>query len=660
MKSKQNYRLRHCVISFLCIVGVLTGVLWSDYKTAYAVGGGNILPWTNLVPNFNDFLMIMIANMVGIPVEVDRDTVRRLKGELDYDQRYNECKKIVEEKWGQAANIKLAFGWSDTEYDTLAEQTAHYYATTCQIMPEQMVPIYETDVYRKVWGKISDTLSNSGTLKKVFPDGRPEGLSFANFCFQAQQCMTADIAQRIVSAAGASVNNMCYVATGVNSQGVANILDNSLFKLLYTIYRVNVFEGYNDTLMGNGGQTSEDAVCDYSVDYWKAHRNILTINGTNFKYGYTLFFGLDFPTDVSKMFPLTFEIDNVPQIGVAMTQELKNLPYGMGFTYANSSSGSKSTNYTNIARGGYAPIISPSLMNHVVSFGNISLDDSALKEYYDTYNRRRLLYSNTDAHVWDENVIDVENLENFLTFNERVLGGQYTLEELLELMRNGWVANPGKDKAAVVEGGHVAKDVIDRSKDKYKDDDKVVTPRSLDRAMPKNPAKDDVWGNDVATSDETWEQALERAGEKAKEGEEESRKAIANGELAGFDSKTGELDRAQLGEDISKLPNPDSKKPYVPGLDLPDSSAGGDKKGQWYQRFPFCIPWDVYHFISVFNGQKKAPKWDIPFKIKRLNISEKITFDFADYEEVVKVIRVFLLLFYSSGLVIITRNIIKG
>lgn len=101
----------------------------------------------------------------------------------------------------------------------------------------------------------------------------------------------------------------------------------------------------------------------------------------------------------------------------------------------------------------------------------------------------------------------------------------------------------------------------------------------------------------------------------------------------------------------------DGKKPYVPSL------GGADADGNavnWYQRFPFCIPWDIYHFINVFNGQKKAPKWDISFKIKRLEINEKITFDISEYEEVVKVIRVFVLLFYSSGLVLITRNIIKG
>lgn len=661
MKTKTGKRkLWVRIMSLVCMFCVCASVLWCDYKTAYAY---NPLPWTSITPNFSDFVMIMIAQIAGIPCEIDRNTVRKLKGLDDYDQRYQECLRVFHEKYGDVADspIKTGFGWTNEEYSTFAEQTAHYYATTCQEMPEEMVPIYETEVYKKIWGGIKDALTNSQTLQKVFPNGKPAGLSFSNFCYQAQVCFYTGVAQNIVTAAGASASKLCYVSTGVTSQGVANVLDNSLFKLLNTLYRVNVYEYYNTALMTYADDSVKGAVCDYTLDFWTKNNPILTISGTNFTSRYDLLFGPVFFNpikDVSskfKMFPLTFEIDGIPQIGVASTEEFANLNQGLQWKW--SIPGSMSKNYSFLIRGGYGPIISPNLNSHKNANDSRPAD---IQPYYDAYKTRVLLQTSPAVQVWDEHVIDVENLDNFLSFTSHVLGGNYTLEELLELIHNGWVANPEKDKAAVVEGGHIAKDVIDKSKEKYKDEDKVVTPGSLSNSMPKNPAKDDVWGTDVTSEDVTsWEEAIERAGENAREGEEESRKAIANGELAGFDTQTGELDREKLGEDINKLPNEEGKKPYVPGLDIPGSS-GSDGKTQWYQRFPFCIPWDIYHFISVFNGQKKAPKWDIPFKVKRLGINEKITFDISEYEEVVKVIRVFVLLFYSSGLVLITRNIIKG
>lgn len=79
-------------------------------------------------------------------------------------------------------------------------------------------------------------------------------------------------------------------------------------------------------------------------------------------------------------------------------------------------------------------------------------------------------------------------------------------------------------------------------------------------------------------------------------------------------------------------------------------------------KFPFCIPWDVYSFISAFYVEKEAPKIDIPFPIKGDNglSIETVTIDLSGYEYLSTITRVMFFVLFLVGLMLLTRQLIKG
>lgn len=74
--------------------------------------------------------------------------------------------------------------------------------------------------------------------------------------------------------------------------------------------------------------------------------------------------------------------------------------------------------------------------------------------------------------------------------------------------------------------------------------------------------------------------------------------------------------------------------------------------------FPFCIPFDLIDCIRLLDAPAKAPKWEIPFKIA--NEEYMITIDFERFEFPVRVFRICLTLGFIIGLILLTRNIIRG
>lgn len=98
--------------------------------------------------------------------------------------------------------------------------------------------------------------------------------------------------------------------------------------------------------------------------------------------------------------------------------------------------------------------------------------------------------------------------------------------------------------------------------------------------------------------------------------------------------------------------NPDS------GDDPDNSSFTADLK----KLFPFCIPFDLIHALNVLSVEGKAPVFKFPFKVDYgpVHVNEEWVLDFADYESVVQILRVFETLSFIVSLILITRNIIKG
>ena len=90
--------------------------------------------------------------------------------------------------------------------------------------------------------------------------------------------------------------------------------------------------------------------------------------------------------------------------------------------------------------------------------------------------------------------------------------------------------------------------------------------------------------------------------------------------------------------------------PNIPAIGLPEIL--------FKEKFPFCLPWDLYNLFAGFNTSAEAPKFVIPFKIERFGIDESITIDLSDFTEQVKIVRFFIGAGFVLALILISRKMI--
>lgn len=127
-------------------------------------------------------------------------------------------------------------------------------------------------------------------------------------------------------------------------------------------------------------------------------------------------------------------------------------------------------------------------------------------------------------------------------------------------------------------------------------------------------------------------------------------------------------------------PNPDPGTNPQPTLkpnptDSPDQPENPEDEVKPYTAdltkvFPFCIPFDLIHLFKVLDAEPEAPVFKIPIELKVDNpfngksivdYEDTIVIDLSDYEQPIKVIRVFEIIFFLIGLMLITRShMIKG
>lgn len=103
-------------------------------------------------------------------------------------------------------------------------------------------------------------------------------------------------------------------------------------------------------------------------------------------------------------------------------------------------------------------------------------------------------------------------------------------------------------------------------------------------------------------------------------------------------------------DDTSDNPNTKPKKPSIPSMSLPEIL--------FKEKFPFCLPWDIYNLFVGLQAEAEAPRFVMPFKFERLGIDEEIVIDFSDYEEQIKIIRFFTGAMFVLALVMTSRKII--
>ena len=98
--------------------------------------------------------------------------------------------------------------------------------------------------------------------------------------------------------------------------------------------------------------------------------------------------------------------------------------------------------------------------------------------------------------------------------------------------------------------------------------------------------------------------------------------------------------------------------------------AASPYKADLREVFPFCIPFDLIHLLKAFEAEAEAPVFEFPLDLELDNpwTGEKVvdyhhTFklDMSDYEPVIKILRIFQVVFFIIALMLITRQqMIKG
>lgn len=75
--------------------------------------------------------------------------------------------------------------------------------------------------------------------------------------------------------------------------------------------------------------------------------------------------------------------------------------------------------------------------------------------------------------------------------------------------------------------------------------------------------------------------------------------------------------------------------------------------------FPFCIPFDLYHMVTMFDSEPEAPhaKWE--FKLPFTAGSYKIEWDLKEFDELAELCRKLELVLFCVGLAVVTSKLIK-
>lgn len=89
--------------------------------------------------------------------------------------------------------------------------------------------------------------------------------------------------------------------------------------------------------------------------------------------------------------------------------------------------------------------------------------------------------------------------------------------------------------------------------------------------------------------------------------------------------------------------------PNIPAIGLPEIL--------FKEKFPFCLPWDLYNLFAVLAAEPEAPKFVIPYKNNMLGIDEEYVLDFSKYEDAAKIIRFFTGAAFVLALILISRKL---
>lgn len=76
--------------------------------------------------------------------------------------------------------------------------------------------------------------------------------------------------------------------------------------------------------------------------------------------------------------------------------------------------------------------------------------------------------------------------------------------------------------------------------------------------------------------------------------------------------------------------------------------------------FPFCIPFDLYNMLKLFDGEPVAPSWEWPIEVPSIGIHESIEVDLSVFDSVAAVLRNVETIAFGVGLCFATKKLIQG
>lgn len=129
-------------------------------------------------------------------------------------------------------------------------------------------------------------------------------------------------------------------------------------------------------------------------------------------------------------------------------------------------------------------------------------------------------------------------------------------------------------------------------------------------------------------------------------------------------SKGREADQdSTLGKDVATDADKEKDATTNTGKDttLPKPAALPDlslPEVVFKDKFPFCLPWDLYTAFSNLVAAPTPPEWNVPFTVKSMNFTQNMTIDFSQFSTLAAILRWGLSLIFIIGLILVTRKLI--
>lgn len=117
---------------------------------------------------------------------------------------------------------------------------------------------------------------------------------------------------------------------------------------------------------------------------------------------------------------------------------------------------------------------------------------------------------------------------------------------------------------------------------------------------------------------------------------------------------------SELIDELTKLVE-QSKTDTPDTPNNPDTDDDRTKRhdADWKNVFPFCVPFDLIEFIGVLAAEPVAPAFDWRFYAPNV-VDYTMHIDLSSFDDVARICRTLELLAFCIGLILITRNIIRG